>query len=106
MKIFVNLITTLRFVYTIFLPILKVKLDKEVFIVNIVILFLTDTIDGFLARKLKVQTLFGSIMDTIADKTLTIILLVILLDSMKMLSLILILEILIAFTNCIGMKMR
>lgn len=37
------------------------------------ILFLTDWIDGFLARKFKVSTFFGSIMDTICDKTIAIV---------------------------------
>ena len=41
MKIFVNLITTLRFVYTIFLPILKVKLDKKFLIFIMLYYFLT-----------------------------------------------------------------
>jgi phosphatidylglycerophosphate synthase len=106
MKILVNLITTMRFGYTLFLPLLKTKVAKDVFIVNIIILFLTDTLDGFLARKFKVQSLFGSLMDTIADKALTIILLVLLLSELRMLTGVLVLEILISLVNCIGMIMR
>ena len=56
MKVLVNLITTLRFVYTLLLPLIKAKVSRNAFIINIVVLFLTDTIDGFLARKFKVQT--------------------------------------------------
>mgnify|MGYP003498840544 CR=1 FL=1 len=35
-------------------------------------MFFTDCLDGFISRKCKAQTLFGSIMDTIADKVLCI----------------------------------
>ena len=72
MKIFVNLITTTRFMYTLILPILQSRMSNTSFIINLIILFLTDTVDGFLARKFKVQTFYGSIMDTIADKTLSL----------------------------------
>jgi phosphatidylglycerophosphate synthase len=106
MKVFVNLITTTRFIYTLFLPLIQANVSSETFIVNIVVLFLSDTLDGFLARKFKVQSLFGSIMDTVADKALTILLLISLLSKLKMLTSVLILEILIALINCIGMAMR
>ena len=78
MKILVNVITTFRFLYTMILPILKGRISRLAFIINIALLFLTDFIDGALARKFKVQTLYGSVMDTIADKTLSIILIVLL----------------------------
>lgn len=102
MKIFVNIITTIRFTYALFLPILKNKISEVAFVINIAILFLTDSIDGILARKHKVQTLYGSIMDTIADKTLSIILLLMLTERYKILSIILLSEIIIAITNIIG----
>ena len=95
MKIFVNLITTFRFLYTLILPLLEQKISNRAFLINIIILFLTDSIDGFLARKFNVQTLYGSMMDTIADKGLSIILMILLVSRMKMLSIVLILEIFI-----------
>lgn len=104
MKVFVNLITAIRLICTMFLPILKKKLSKEVFIINIIVLFLTDTLDGILARKFKVQSLFGSIMDTIADKALSLMLIFIILNDIKFLMAILVFEILIAMLNCLGMK--
>lgn len=104
MKVFVNLITAIRLICTMFLPILKKKLSKEVFIINIIVLFLTDTLDGILARKFKVQSLFGSIMDTIADKALSLMLIFIILNDIKFLIAILVFEILIAMLNCLGMK--
>lgn len=99
MKIFVNLITTLRFAYTLILAIMKAKISELAFIINIIILFLTDSIDGILARKYKVQTLYGSIMDTIADKTLCIVLMLFLVKKIDMVFIMLIGEILIACIN-------
>ena len=104
MKIFVNLLTTIRFAYTLILPILKLKISNTAFIINIVILFMTDSWDGILARKFKVQTLYGSVMDTIADKTLSIILLsMLLINKLDILSLVLLCEIIISVPNVIGM---
>lgn len=95
MKIFVNGITTFRFLYTLFLPIIKSKASNTFFIINIILLFLTDSIDGTLARKHNVQTIYGSGMDTIADKTLSIVLLFMLAEKIPVLSLVLILEVII-----------
>lgn len=95
MKIFVNSITTFRFLYTLFLPILRDKVSGTFFIINIVLLFLTDSIDGTLARKYNVQTIYGSGMDTIADKTLSIVLLFMLSEKIPILSFVLILEVII-----------
>lgn len=106
MKIFVNLITTTRFIYTLILPILQSKMSNNTFIINLIILFLTDTVDGFLARKFKVQTFYGSIMDTVADKTLSIVLLVILANHINILYVVLLCEILIALLNSFEMARR
>ncbi len=103
MKIFVNLITTFRFGFTLILPILKTKISNVFFIINIIALFLTDSIDGILARKFKVQTLYGSMMDTVADKTLSIVLLLMLVKKVDILSIVLLCEILIAIINIVGM---
>ena len=35
MKIFVNLITTIRFIYTIILPILQIRISNTAFIINL-----------------------------------------------------------------------
>ena len=102
MKILVNSITTIRFIYTLFLPLLVNNISSTAFIINIGLLFSTDAIDGFLARKFKVQTLYGSIMDTIADKTLSMILLIILINRMNIVSIMLILELAIAIINTIS----
>jgi len=82
------------------------RISNTAFIINLVLLFLTDTIDGFLARKFKVQTFYGSIMDTIADKTLSIVLLIILMNHNHMLVMLLLGEVLIALLNCFEMARR
>lgn len=106
MKLAVNIITLVRLLYIIFLPILKVKISDMAYIINIVLIFLTDFIDGILARKFKVQTLFGAIMDTVADKALCIVLLLALLPENNMLLFILVLEIVISIVNTIGMALK
>lgn len=106
MKIFVNLITTCRFLYTIILPFLQMYISNTAFIINLIVLFLTDTVDGFLARKFRVQTFYGSIMDTIADKMLCIVLLVILMNHNHLLAILLAGEILIALLNSFEMARR
>lgn len=102
MKVFVNFITTFRFLYTLILPLLEQKISNVAFLINIIVLFLTDSIDGILARRFKVQTLYGSIMDTIADKGLSIILMILLLGKIKILYAVLILEIIIAVISIYG----
>ena len=106
MKRFVNIITTFRLIYTLFLPALKMKISRMAFIINIICLFLTDTIDGFLARKCKVQTLYGALMDTIADKALCIVLLILLAEKIDMIGILIILEIIIATINTTAMIRR
>ena len=103
MKKIVNIITTFRFVYTLFLPLLKSKISRVAFFINIVILFLTDSIDGFLARKCKVQTMYGALMDTIADKALCIVLLGLLIKKIDIIFVMIVLELMIALINVIGM---
>lgn len=103
MKKFVNIITTIRFVYTLFLPILKAKVSKVAFFINIVILFLTDSIDGILARKFKVQSLYGALMDTVADKALCIVLLMLLTKNIEIIFVLIIFELIIALINTIAM---
>ena len=102
MKVFVNFLTTFRFAFTLFLPFIKKYISNISFISGIAVLFLTDFIDGKLARKYNVQTIYGSAMDTIADKTLSIVLLFMLVKGIPILVYILILEIIIALINVIG----
>ncbi len=98
-KFFVNLLTTLRFLSIIVLIIIFKKVSQRLFILTISLLFLTDFIDGKLARKYKVQTIYGSNMDTIADKALSIGLIILLLQNNKYTYLLLLGEIIISIIN-------
>lgn len=101
MKIFVNLITTFRFIDSIALFFLKDRVSQYFFIINIIFIFLTDSIDGICARKFKVQTMYGSVMDAIADKALCIILILLSLERIESFGYILIGELTIAVVNVI-----
>ena len=101
-KVIVNLVTSLRLIFSVFLLFLLSKISNTSFLIITIIMFLTDWIDGYLARKFKVQTLFGSALDTIADKVFCIILIIPLLNKIDYFVLILIGEIFIATINIIA----
>lgn len=101
-KIFVNALTIFRCIFTFAMPFLIDKVSDLAFLVTVGILFLTDLLDGFISRVCKVQTLFGSIMDTVADKVLSIILILCIAEKSTVLYIMLIGEILIATMNLIG----
>lgn len=69
----VNFITMIRLIGAIILPIIYVKYGASICAIWTIVLFATDAIDGFLARKLKISTFFGSAMDGISDKLLNAI---------------------------------
>ena len=66
--IFVNGITMVRVIGTFAMPFICHKLPPLWSVIYIICLLLTDFFDGFLARKLKVCTVFGSLLDQAADK--------------------------------------
>ena len=68
--ILVNLITGIRLIGAIMLPFVYAKNGANFAALFIIILFLTDAIDGFLARHLHVSTFFGGLMDATSDKLL------------------------------------
>lgn len=104
LKIFVNSITLIRlFGSFILIPIYLIYGLKIVSILSLS-LFLTDLIDGFLARKFKVSTFFGSSMDALSDKMLGIISLGILSSVSNLMIIPLIIEILILLVNIIAYK--
>lgn len=71
--IIINLFTAVRLIGAFILPILYFKYGSSFASLVIIILFSTDCIDGFLARKLKCSTFFGSVMDAVSDKLLNAI---------------------------------
>ncbi len=71
-KIFVNTLTIMRFAL---IPLLFFIKDQVVLFLFVNFLFITDFLDGYFARKLKVTSTTGAVLDLIADKALVIILL-------------------------------
>ena len=69
----VNLITSIRLIGAFTLPFIYYYHGASVVATYILVLFLTDTIDGFLARTFEVSTFFGSLMDAGSDKALNMI---------------------------------
>lgn len=102
MKIFVNAITIFRCVFTFVMPFLINRIGNKAFLVTVMILYFTDWIDGFISRKCKVQTLFGSLMDTLADKALSIVLIFCIKDVHWVLFAIMIGEMIIGIMNLLG----
>lgn len=77
-KILVNLITGIRSLGTIAILPIFFKCGSFVTALAAAGFFVTDFIDGFLARRLKVQSFFGSLLDALSDKAFGIICLLLL----------------------------
>ena len=77
-QILVNLITAIRSLGTI--AIIPIFASCGALATGLAAMgfFLTDFIDGFLARKLKVQSFFGSLLDALSDKAFGIVCLILL----------------------------
>lgn len=99
MKKIVNILTLIRVVATFLLPIMWTVLKPNVLLIVVALILLTDFFDGLLARKFHVQTLFGSIMDSVADKMFGIVIVLIVAKYQPLFYLIVIFEILIAIIN-------
>ena len=77
-KIFVNLLTFSRIICSLLMPIFYKFLSADIFLVILILVLLTDAFDGFLARLWHVATIFGSLLDKLSDKLLSISIFIIL----------------------------
>jgi len=68
----VNIITTIRILGVFLIPLFSSLYGSLGAALYIGTLWTTDTIDGFLARKWEVSTIFGAALDTLADKVIEI----------------------------------
>lgn len=96
--ILVNTITSIRLIGAFILPFMYHIWGASYASLFIIILFLTDAIDGFLARKLKCSTFFGSIIDACSDKLLNAVSFIILSLEYSIMLAPLIIEIAIMYT--------
>ena len=71
--ILVNILTISRIIASIFVFPIYFHYGAKVVGTILAVFYLTDWIDGYLARKNNVCTFFGSIMDTVCDKFIMII---------------------------------
>ena len=98
-KTIVNGLTISRMLGTILLPILFNVASPLAFLLSIGMILSTDFLDGFLARKWDVCTIFGSLLDMTADKLLAMALLITLSTMYPIMLIPLALEHVIASTN-------
>ena len=98
-KIIVNGLTLSRIGATILLPVLIGSLSAISFLLLMGAILFTDCLDGLLARKWKVSTLFGSLADMTADKIFGIAMLVVLSTMYPLMLIPLSLEVLIGTIN-------
>lgn len=77
-KIIVNSLTFSRVLGTFLMPIFYTFFNSYIFLVIVGLLLLTDFFDGMFAKHWKVCTIFGSLLDMLADKMLAFSILIIL----------------------------
>ncbi len=94
-----NILTSMRLILTPIIIYLGLTNHYKILIALAVVTALTDAIDGFLARKWQVTSDLGAKLDAIADKTLAIGLLIILIIKNHAFFYVLILESLIGILN-------
>lgn len=102
MKKFVNFLTISRLLATFVMPIIWYRLNPIYLLIIVSLLLLTDFFDGFLARTFKVQSLFGMIMDVVADKAFGIMIVLILARKLPIFYIPFCLEIGIALINLLA----
>ena len=102
MKVFVNGLTLSRILGTLLLPLLFHYCHPIITMVVIALLLLTDFFDGMLARKFKVQSIFGQVADQVADKVFGMVLLLIVASYYKVFYFVFGMEVSIALVNFVA----
>lgn len=102
MKVFVNGLTLSRILGTLLLPLLFHYCHPIITMVVIALLLLTDFFDGMLARKFKVQSIFGQLADQVADKVFGMVLLLIVASYYKVFYFVFGMEVSIALVNFVA----
>ena len=102
--IIVNFFTTLRLIGVFFIIPIYHNYGSIVTGIFLIFIYLTDKIDGTLARKLNAATFFGSLYDGLSDKLLNFVVLITLLDISKIAYIPLVIEILITIINMLKFK--
>lgn len=102
--VLVNLITLSRLIGALLMPLIYFKQGIESLGFLIIILFLTDMIDGKLSRLLKVETFLGGLLDAVSDKLFAFVLLAILTYYYPSMLIVLTLEFLIFVLNTLTFK--
>lgn len=99
MKKFVNILTISRILATFVLPFVWNNLRPLYILIFVASVLITDFLDGLLARTFHVQSLFGTIMDVVADKVFGIVIIIILASHLPIYFIPLLLEVGIALIN-------
>ena len=102
--IFVNSITLLRIVGMIVIALMINKVSMFKLGIVVLIFLLTDSIDGFLSRKLEVSTFFGAILDGVSDKLFMFVVLFMIGSRLRYVYLLFILELIIFVISYVGIK--
>lgn len=105
MKVFVNILTSVRVLGALIIIPIYFKWGGIVASITAGLLFITDFLDGLLARSFHVQSFFGSIIDTFSDKLLGISILIILVSINPLYILPILLEVGILIVNTVSFKM-
>ncbi len=104
-KLFVvNLITSIRLLGAFVLPFIYYCKGPVIVSICVLLIFSTDAIDGKLARHWKVETFFGSLLDSLCDKLFSIVSLSILSYIRVIMIVPLLLELAIMAVNTIAYK--
>lgn len=105
MKVFVNILTSARVLGALIIIPIYFKWGGIVASITSGLLFITDFLDGLLARSFHVQSFFGSIIDAVSDKLLGISILIVLALINPLYLLPILLELGILIVNTVSFKM-